>query len=48
MLELLNELWPIIISFITLVVVLAKMSNNIEVLKEKVSILFDFHNRRDK
>ncbi len=48
MLELLNNLWPIIISFITLVVVLAKMSNNIEMLKEKVRILFDFHNRRDK
>jgi hypothetical protein len=48
LIEILNQFWPIILSCISLIVVLAKMYNNIESLKEKVRILFDFHNNRDK
>jgi len=47
-LGMINDLWPIAVSFVTLVIVLAKMSNNIDMLKEKVKVLFEFHNRRDK
>jgi hypothetical protein len=47
-LELLIGLWPIFIGFITLVIVLAKMHTEIEVLKEKVHTLFEMFNKEDK
>ena len=47
-LEILIGLWPIFIGFITLVVVLAKMHTEIEVLKEKVHTLFEIFNKDDK
>ena len=42
---LINTLWPIVLGFITLVIVLAKMHTAIEVLQEKVRTLFDLHNK---
>ena len=45
MLELINSLWPIFIGFITLVVVLSQMYMRIQVLEEKVIVLFDLHNK---
>jgi hypothetical protein len=45
--ELLNyigTLWPVGLSFITLVIVLAKMHSEIDILKEKVKTLFDLFN----
>ena len=46
--EIINTAWPILLGFITLVIVLAKMHTAIEVLQEKVKTLFDFHNKKDK
>lgn len=37
--------WPVFLGFITLVVVLAKMHTSIEVLQEKVKVLFDLYNK---
>lgn len=43
-----NSLWGPAIGFITLVVVLAKMHSDIEQIKEKVRVLFDLWNNRNK
>lgn len=37
--------WPVFVGFITLVVVLAKMHTSIQVIEEKVKVLFELHNR---
>jgi|TARA_B110000908_G_scaffold83659_1_gene100092 hypothetical protein len=42
-----GSLWPIFISFITLVIVLAKLHADQETLKEKVKVLFDLWNKRE-
>jgi len=47
-LQIIASLWPIGIGFITLIVVLARMHYNLEALTEKVKVLFDFHNKRNK
>lgn len=43
-----STLVPLGIALITLVVVLSKMHYSIESIAEKVKILFDLHNKRDK
>ena len=45
-LEVLVQLWPIAVAFVTLVIVLAKMYTRIDVLEEKVRTLFELHNKR--
>ena len=40
-LQLLLSLWPLAIGFITLVIILAKMHSAIEVINEKLKVLFD-------
>ena len=47
-LQIISALWPIGIGLITLIVVLARMHYNLEALSEKVKVLFDFHNKREK
>lgn len=47
-LDAINVLWPVAVGFVTLVVVLAKMHGDIETIKEKVKVLFDLWNNRDK
>lgn len=47
MLEVLNTAWPIMVGFVTLVVVLAKMHGDIETMKEKIKVLFDLWNSKD-
>ena len=48
-LQLLLSLWPLAIGFITLVIILAKMHSAIEVINEKLKVLFDLYNRdKDK
>ena len=48
-LQLLLSLWPLAIGFITLVIILAKMHSAIEVINEKIKVLFDLYNRdKDK
>lgn len=44
--EALIEFWPVAVGFITLVITLAKMHSDIDVLKEKVKTLFDLWNSR--
>ena len=44
--EINNTAWPILLGFITLVIVLAKMHTAIEVLQEKVRVLFELHNKK--
>ena len=39
------SLWPLGIGFVTLVIVLAKMHSAIEVINEKIKVLFDLHNK---
>ena len=47
-LQIISSLWPIGIGLITLIIVLARMHYNLEALTEKVKVLFDFHNKREK
>ena len=42
--DIISALWPIVLGFITLVIVLARMHTSIEVLQEKVKVLFDLWN----
>jgi hypothetical protein len=44
--EFASATWPIFIGFITLVIILAKMHSEIDVLKEKVKVLFELWNNR--
>ena len=44
--ELVGAAWPIVIGFITLVIVLAKMHSDIQTLKEKVKVLFELINSK--
>ena len=45
-LSVIGSLWPVIVSFITLVIVLAKIHADQETLKEKVKVLFDLWNSK--
>lgn len=37
--------WPIMLGFVTLVIILAKMHADIETIKEKLKVLFELINR---
>ena len=43
-----TALWPIFLGFITLVIVLAKMHADLETAKEKIRVLFELWNGREK
>ena len=47
-LDAITALWPIFLGFITLVIVLAKMHADLETVKEKVRVLFDLWNSRER
>ena len=47
-LDALVQLWPIALAFVSLVIVLAKMYNRIDVLEDKVRTLFDLYNSNKK
>lgn len=40
--------WPILLAFITLIIVLSKLDLRVAVLEEKIKTLFELINRRDK
>ena len=44
--ELINEYWQIIVGVITLIVILSKMNLDVEILKQKVTTLFELINRK--
>ena len=48
MIELFNAAWPVIIALIELIIVLAKMHGDLEVLKDKVKVLFELFNENKK
>jgi len=43
--ELLRTSWPILIAIVSLIIILAKMHADIQVLKEKVATLFQLWNK---
>lgn len=45
--SLVGVLFPIALAFVTLVIVLAKMHADIEIIKEKIKVLFDLWNNKD-
>ena len=44
--DLINEYWQIIVGVITLIVILSKMNLDVEILKQKVTTLFELINRK--
>ena len=44
MIELFNAAWPVLVALVWLIIVLAKMHGDIEILKEKVRTLFELWN----
>ena len=45
-LEIVGKLWPLFVSFVALVIVLAKIDVRIGVAEEKIKTLFDLHNKQ--
>ena len=43
--EFIRTSWPICLALITLIVVLAKMHSDIQIIKEKIRTLFELFNR---
>tara|TARA_B100000470_G_C19698230_1_gene349671 strand:+ start:305 stop:454 length:150 start_codon:yes stop_codon:yes gene_type:complete len=46
LLDSLKALFPLMVGFITLVIVLAKMHADIETIKEKLKVLFELWNNK--
>jgi hypothetical protein len=44
--ELIGQLWPLVLAFISLVIILAKMDVRLAVVEEKVKTLFELWNSR--
>jgi len=44
--ELLAKIWPIVLGFITLVIVLAKMDVRLGMVEEKIKTLFELWNKK--
>jgi hypothetical protein len=47
-LEILLNLWPIAAGFISVIIVLAKMHADQETMKEKIRVLFELWNSRER
>jgi|TARA_R110002124_G_C8931024_1_gene511996 ascorbate-specific PTS system EIIC-type component UlaA len=45
MVDVIIKSWPIFLGIITLIIILAKMHGDIEIIKEKVKTLFDLWNK---
>ena len=41
-----NAAWPVLVAIIGLIIVLAKMHGDLEVLKDKVKVLFELWNTK--
>jgi hypothetical protein len=48
MFDILAKIYPLVLGFITVVIVLARMDNKISVLEEKVRSLFELWNKKEK
>jgi hypothetical protein len=40
------KVWPLLLAFVSLVIVLAKLDNRVAVLEEKVKVLFELYNKK--
>ena len=47
-LQIISALWPIAVGFTALIFWLAKSYADIEVLKDKVRVLYELHNARER
>ena len=45
--DMIKTSWPIFLALISLIIVLAKMHSDIEVMKEKIRTLFELWNKRN-
>ena len=45
MVDVIIKSWPIFLGIITLIIILAKMHGDIEIIKEKVKTLYDLWNK---
>jgi len=46
--DVVSSIWPVFIGLVTLIIVLSKMHSSIMVLEDKVKVLFDLLNNRDR
>jgi hypothetical protein len=44
--EVFSAAWPVLVAIVMLIIVLAKMHGDLEVLKDKVKVLFDLWNSK--
>jgi hypothetical protein len=44
--ELIGQLWPLVLAFISLVIILAKMDVRLGVAEEKIKTLFELWNKK--
>ena len=44
--DVLAKIWPLLLAFVSLVIVLAKIDNKVAALEEKVKTLFDLWNKK--
>jgi len=47
-LDILAKIWPLLLAFVSLVIVLAKTDNRVAVLEEKVKVLIELWNKKEK
>lgn len=45
-LDILAKIWPLLLAFVSLIIVLAKTDNRVAILEEKVKVLFDLWNKK--
>ena len=44
--ELIGQLWPVVLAFISLTIILAKMDGRLGVAEEKIKTLFELWNKK--
>lgn len=46
--EVISSIWPVFVGLITLIIILSKMHSSVLELEDKVRVLFDLFNNRDR
>ena len=46
--EIVRDFWPQIMSFLVLVTIITRMRVDVDVLKDKVKVLFELFNKKEK
>jgi hypothetical protein len=47
-LDFFNAFWPVIVSLVGLIIILAKLHGRVEVIEDKIKTLFELWNNRNK